>query len=61
MLRDGKRVIVESNSYAGNNYSETRFPHSVFWPTTWTDQVGFQDVRPFPTARSASPDGTAWA
>ena len=47
MLRDGKRAIIESNAY-GNDYSNTSFPTVVFWPTTWTDQVGVEDVTPFP-------------
>jgi len=48
MLRDGKRVIIESNDYAGNNYSKAEFPNYVFWPTTWTDQPGVQDFAPGP-------------
>lgn len=48
MLRDGKRIIIESNDYVGNNYSKAEFPNFVFWPTTWTDQPGVQDFSPGP-------------
>jgi len=48
MLRDGKRIIVESNDYVGNNYSNTTLPQYVFWPTTWTDQPGCGDLAPYP-------------
>jgi len=49
MLRDGFRIIVESNSYAQIvNFSNTRFPTVVFWPTTWTDQPGPGDLAPYP-------------
>ena len=48
MLLDGKRAIIESNSYVGNNYSNASFPQYVFWPTTWTDQPGSGDLAPFP-------------
>jgi len=55
MLAAGKRVIVESNSY-GNDYTNTSLPAVAFWPTTWTDQIGAQDVAPAPncTIRGAA-------
>lgn len=48
MLANGLRVIIESNSYVGNNYTNTSLPQTVFWPTTWTDQPGPADLAPFP-------------
>ena len=48
MLAAGKRIIIESNSYVGNNYTNTPLPSAVFWPTTWTDQPGAADLAPFP-------------
>lgn len=48
MLAAGLRVIVESNSYVGNNYSQSEFPTVAFWPTTWTAQPGPADLVPYP-------------
>ena len=48
MLADGKRVIIESGSYLGTNYSNTSLVEVAFWPTTWTDQIGVGDVAPAP-------------
>jgi len=58
MLADGKRVIIESNSYLGNNYSHTTLPSWIFWPTTWTDQPSATDVAPYPNCTIRG--STAW-
>jgi hypothetical protein len=56
MLAAGTRVIIESNDYVGNDYNKTTLPNFIFWPTTWTDQIGALDVAPFPncTIRGSS-------
>jgi hypothetical protein len=58
MLARGKRVIIESNSYAGNNYTNTTLPSVAFWPTTWTDQPGVLDFAPAPNCTLHGTD--AW-
>ena len=47
MIRDGLRVYAVSDDY-GNNYSGTRFPSVVFWPTLWSEAIGATDLAPFP-------------
>ena len=62
MVAAGKRAYCETNSYLGNNYTNTSLADACFFPTTWaTAQIGVGDMRPFPNCTyDESPDGKMW-
>lgn len=58
MLAAGKRAYCESNSYFGNDYSNTSLAGVCFYPTTWTNaQLDDSTIEPFPNCTA---DGTGW-
>ena len=59
----GKRAYCETNSYLGNNYTNTSLADACFFPTTWdAAQVDPSAMAPFPNCSydNANPNGRAW-
>lgn len=54
MIAKGFRVYAESNSYFGNDYSNTSLSKIAFYPTTWSSmQLDDSTIQPFPNCTAA--------